>query len=48
MESLPLTHPVERWLLGLTALAFLLIVYWKAGQPVLLPSAAPLASAHSL
>jgi hypothetical protein len=34
MESLSLTHPVERYLLGLTVIAFLGIVYWKAGEPV--------------
>lgn len=33
MDFLTLTHPVERLLLALTALAFLMVIYWKAGEP---------------
>ena len=32
MDHLPLTHPLERRLLGFTLFAFLGILFWKAGQ----------------
>ncbi len=35
MEFLSLTHPVERLLLIFTTLAFLGVIYWKAGEPPL-------------
>lgn len=39
MESLSITHPIERLLLGLTLAAFLSIVTWKAGEAPLPPPA---------
>jgi len=33
MEHLPLTHPLERRFIGVTLLALLAIVFWKAGEP---------------
>lgn len=39
MDSLPLTHPVERLLLGLTLAAFVSVVCWKAGAPPISPPA---------
>jgi hypothetical protein len=35
MDALSLTHPVERFLISLTLVAFLGVVYWKAGGPPL-------------
>jgi|GEM_PF-4430952 hypothetical protein len=32
MDHLPLTHPLERRLLGFTLCAFLGILCWKAGK----------------
>ncbi len=32
MSHLPLTHPLERCLLGFTLFALLGILFWKAGQ----------------
>jgi hypothetical protein len=48
MESLSLTHPVERYLLGLTLIAILGIVYWKAWEPDPVRNAAPSPLVQSL
>lgn len=39
MDAFSLPHPVERFLLSLTLMAFLGVVYWKAGGPPLKPPA---------
>lgn len=44
MDSLHLTHPVERLLLVLTLTAFFCVLYWKAGEAPL-PRLAPLVQA---
>lgn len=44
MDFLTPTRPVERFLLSVTAIALLSVIYWKAGKPTALraaPSSVP-------